>query len=603
MDLRPLYRRSFVVTTLRRGRFKWRAVFAVLEGALALTVYYICEEVQPVGPETAVLVADRRAAYAMGGGLGIVALTSVAMMLLVMSRASISIAEEREKGTLDSLLLTDMSPTEIVLAKLLGCFSAEASLWLISAPFLVFAMALANLPGWVWALTIAGALSTAFTMATIAMSASARLDKAQQASAAAGFGAMAWFLAPIFVQWLRPLTAFGLGPGAEAIVDLCDLLSRGSPVSLAFVASKLSASSSELYIRLAELFALQAAFSAYKLNQAVTALLPVATHPVQVATPPPPISTVEVGDDPILWREYSRMARRNRSNWIYGLAKALFVLLKNMTVNLVAVIVMAVGAAIIAISLLLPFALVWYLVRTTWLAGLEYYQSGFTHAGPAAARDAMNVVIRYAWGILGFGSLGAASGLGMGICMERDKGTWIILLTTPLEGAEIINSKLKAAVLRIRTLAIMAMVVCALGLAVGALDPLCLAVAAVMGAAAYASGVIGALWSALKPDREVQAARNAVNTSSMIWVIPNVLLGVAWLCSRPQINRLPAPAFAWGCAAAVSLLLAGLSLAIAYRRYHRLLERFDLWQGRPERSTQRVEPPRAHAELAAAVQA
>ena len=86
--------------------------------------------------------------------------------------------------------------------------------------------------------------------------------------------------------------------------------------------------------------------------------------------------------------------------------------------------------------------------------------------------EAMNVWCRVATGILGFLLMMAAAVRGAGVVSgERDRDTWVSLMSTPLTAWEMLRAKWLGCVLGLRRGYFMLLLVWALTLAVGAVDP------------------------------------------------------------------------------------------------------------------------------------
>jgi hypothetical protein len=86
--------------------------------------------------------------------------------------------------------------------------------------------------------------------------------------------------------------------------------------------------------------------------------------------------------------------------------------------------------------------------------------------------EAMNVWCRVATGILGFLLMLAAAVRGAGVVSgERDRDTWVSLMSTPLTAWEMLRAKWLGCVLGLRRGYVMLLLVWALTLAVGAVDP------------------------------------------------------------------------------------------------------------------------------------
>ena len=123
-----------------------------------------------------------------------------------------------------------------------------------------------------------------------------------------------------------------------------------------------------------------------------------------------------------------------------------------------------------------PIGLTALALRMGGLALIEWWA-----AGPGfEERGRFNVMIRLtSLFVMLIGTLGAASSAVGKVTIERDKGTWLPLLATPLDGREILGSKMKALARGLNGLAYLVAPLWLAGLACGSLQPLGLALAVV----------------------------------------------------------------------------------------------------------------------------
>lgn len=104
---------------------------------------------------------------------------------------------------------------------------------------------------------------------------------------------------------------------------------------------------------------------------------------------------------------------------------------------------------------------------------LEVRDSGYAAAGPVMNRVYLNTSVRIFTGILYvLMALLLAASAATGVTMEREKDTWISLISTPLEGREILTGKILGAFWRVRGILIALFLVWLTGLICGAVHPL-----------------------------------------------------------------------------------------------------------------------------------
>jgi ABC-type Na+ efflux pump permease subunit len=104
---------------------------------------------------------------------------------------------------------------------------------------------------------------------------------------------------------------------------------------------------------------------------------------------------------------------------------------------------------------------------------LETLDYGYGSTGVFVARDALSVAVRVITAVLYIITgllLGAAAATG--VTMEREKDTWTSLVSTPLEGPEILKGKILGAIWRVRNELAALVLVWLIGLFCGAVHPL-----------------------------------------------------------------------------------------------------------------------------------
>ncbi len=415
-----------------RSPLDWRP-----SGSTALS-----EWVVPPGP-IGTSPSEQRELFARIAGCVFLGLATLAMAWSASTQAAISIAEEHEKGTLDSLLLTNVSPREIVLAKFLGVLASEVSLWIIALPFLAFATMFSNWPLAFWLLLAAGSLTTSTTATAIALASSARFQKVQAATGVAMTSIMFWLFSPMLV-WVIATKSRGFGgPPFALLLQLLDFLTRSSPFAFVVLAAK-GSPGTIVVERLLELAGLQIVLCLYLIDRVVRALLPVRPREEKAVATPLVRPTVEVGDDPIVWREYERTASKGALDLSWVMIKAIGAILKTLIAHLTRALFTAMLLVLVLMALLVPLAICWHVGKEAWASFLEFRENRFGWHGAAVLRDEFNKLVRMGAWVFGATLFGVASNIGQAICTERDKGTWLIFLTTPLSGQEIVQSKLLA---------------------------------------------------------------------------------------------------------------------------------------------------------------
>jgi len=132
-------------------------------------------------------------------------------------------------------------------------------------------------------------------------------------------------------------------------------------------------------------------------------------------------------------------------------------------------------------------------------------------AGPAPgdARPEFNYVLRILTGLLdALYVLIVAGAAAETIASERDRGTWLGLIATPLTGREILRAKVLGTIWKTRGLAILIVGLWAIGLAAGALHPIGFLASLIgLGVSAWFLAVIGVVGSLHSRDRAQATSR------------------------------------------------------------------------------------------------
>jgi ABC-type Na+ efflux pump permease subunit len=507
-------------------------------------------------------------AIAVGIELGFVSVWAAGVI-------SPSIAEEREKDTLPSLLLTRLTRFELVAAKLAGGLMPPLLLFFTGVPLFCICACFAGLSVLLLLLILAVATTTVTVAVSLAILASARRDRAGTARGEA----IAW----TFI-WLVGVPIFTRVPARSGTIwgDLLVLLSRvaswfapSSPLSLVTDNSWFwNPSATPLWARLIWMFILQVLLIVLAICGSVASLRVREPHPNiwdahQGFRPP-------VSDDPIFWREYVLPWRGSRLPLVLILGRHVLILVRAIVMMLFQLVLLLITAAV---PISLAVAVIWF----GYLAFRELLSQRSFWIGPYDARDQFNIVIRSATAVLGLFQLlvipASVSGRFTG---ERDKKTWEPLLTTTLSGADIITAKAHATGRGMWQAARWLIPILLVGIGCGAVHPLGALVAGVELPLAAWSGLALGTWLGIRPGSTTQAA----NSASALWSIGLMVFGglviVAPLCSVREFGVF------WGWPAGVRLLIALFLMAVppvtwAFARSltRRCYTHFDEWVGRP----------------------
>jgi ABC-type Na+ efflux pump permease subunit len=418
----------------------------------------------------------------------------------ILVRSAWPIATERDRGTLEFLLATPMTNTEIILGKLASCLVMTCASMGGGLPVVLLLHALGGIDLRVIALGYACFASTILFLSSLAIWISVEARDIRSASVAYLLGAMAWVVGP-FGVWVF-LPRFGIHM-PEWVAATNGWLVLSSPISVAFLLATGLNSWVQLSDFVGRMIVLQLLGTVFLTVGAIARLRSVhrtmasgdqsvrgrqGRRPIWRLRRRPP-----VGDDPILWREmYTTHGN--------GKMKAAGVL---MNLGLLAALAYA------------TFDFARPAVVEVWRHG---YGSGVTSNAPPEfnlfvrmflpgrgvnkpldlARTDFNLFLRYVtFAITLFLTIIPTLSATETIAVERRKETWNSLLTTPMTARDILQSALLATVWRIRQPIAVLGVLWTMGLLAGAIHPLGYLLAMLNLAASMWLFIVWGLWASV----------------------------------------------------------------------------------------------------------
>jgi len=576
----PILRRELRAVAGRRGLFVLRASLGVVLAVLSLAVVGIMETAR--GPEAASITPERLRQTGQAVLVMLAVVQVIAWAILIPGLVAGAIAEERQRGTLDALLLTRLSNAEILAHKLLGRLSPALSLILVGLPFLIAAGCCAGLPVPALALIVAMEVSTVAFMGVLALFTSSRCQQVGMAKALAMALIWGWLIFPPLLA-IIPAGAGLLAAGWAAIRSAFALIAPSSPLSLVTPPFFWSAAGGiePLRERAAWMVAIQATLAVPALVGAAIALgrrsgrRPVA-DPARDGRP-------SCGDDPVLWREFDLPHRIGFHRQMLTLARGWLGLIRQMVVTLA-------KFALLSLVLGIPLAAIGAAGHYGALAFAEEWRSGFGSVEPFIERAAFNQVIRITAGFLGFiWLIGLAAVAAARITTERDKQTWDSLLTTPLTGREILGGKMRATACAIRPLAAWLAALLVMGVAAGSITlPGMIWVGLDLTIAVWA-GIAAGAWLGARPGSTAAAANRAGIFALGLTAIHLPMI-LAALASGPEVAAFGAMPGWFRLVVTSSLIgVPPATGVLAWALTRRNFARFDEWAGRPRRGGAR--PP------------
>jgi hypothetical protein len=375
---------------------------------------------------------------------------------------------------------------------------------------------------------------------------------------------IAWFVIPVFVGLTPILTLIGLRPPGFVLTLNAWVLSS-NPITLLPLFIRGGVSLGALYFTIGWMSGLQVAAGVVLVLAAIARLRSAYrvsvggdgrglagrfTLPVWRFRPRPP-----VGDDPIFWRE----RYTTRGNLVGQLAG------------------MCIGGAVVA-------SLAYFTFFYARRAFVELWHNGYSAGATAAVQPELNIFKRLFYDEPGVNApldsaridfnlflryltvafmfilaIGTAGLTVQAIQSERAKETWSSLIATPLSARDILRSKLRASVWRLRGMGTIVFVMWTLGLLSGAIHPLgYLATVLIMASWTWFFLVSGML-AALKA-KDLRVSANVTMTTFFLPLISTAL---------PFLLPARISSVIWG--AGSTPFLASLSLA-SYRELRGALE-------------------------------
>lgn len=419
-----------MTTVVRRSRyFLLRAAYA---GALLLCLWYCYETafVHPYWPQSVLKSSAMFASYFLAG-FSVLQLTAV--LFLTPAYVAPAITVEKEKKTIEFLFATDLRNQEIVLGKVAARGLNLAVLVLGGLPVLSLATLFGGISVDRLVLLFFVTVATLVSTASVAILVSVGAKQSRQAVGSAYAWIVMLLTIPSTVGVFLPELAQDLTrrwPGGWVVQVLADGILRplghfaawlggANPYFFTFSITYEALDWNTLLGRSATLLGIHGGVTFLCLTAAILRLRRVYRKDVSKGTPTKVRSrerfhgrraSQDVGDDPVFWREWRGTASpRNR------VAQVVF----------------------------LTFILFWFM----WPFVMVPFQlvAPGTFGEPMSG-SAMNGYFRFSnVALLGIVLLAVVSRSAVSIATERDRDTWLSLLSTPLTAEEILRGKILGA--------------------------------------------------------------------------------------------------------------------------------------------------------------
>jgi ABC-type transport system involved in multi-copper enzyme maturation permease subunit len=498
MSLGPFLRRELVVS-VRRG-----TAFSDRRGAVVLTAVVVagCFVAWDWWGWDRASVAGA-ASFALATFAWIVASQAVLALWLVPALIAPAIASERDRQSLDSLLATRLSASDIVLGTLGAGLLRYGNGLAALVPVLTLIVFLGGIDLRLVLLAAVGLASTAIALAALAVVVSAGARTASRAMSFTAVLAMTWMVLPMLivmllprvwpaaVPWVVPPTLWVLDSTPFGVVmNLMGVIGRAPPVGAALRMIALQATTAAVLVLWAIARLRPASRAVYDIEGRAAIL-----RVLRARWGPRPAC----GDDPVFWHEI----HPGRARSIAGLwADRLF--------NVFWVGLIAYGISWFALPAFAELARNGYgptlgtstVPEVNPIARVLVSKLMRLSVGPAPgqARPELNCVLRMATGSFDvLYVLMIAGAAAESVAAERERNTWLGLIATPLTGREILRAKMLGSIWKTRGLAILMLALWLVGLLAGAVHPLgFLAALTGLGVSGWflaGLGVSASLWS------------------------------------------------------------------------------------------------------------
>ncbi len=425
----------------------------------------------------------------------------------VMLRVALSIVGERERRTLDHLLVTRMSSVGIVLGKFAAGLVATLVTLAAGLPIVLLIHSLGGIDLYWIGLAYAALFSIVVFLGALAVWTSVEAPDRRASVLLFTLAMSAWMIGPFTLATSAPKLAFRL---PSWLLAANWWLASTSPLPVALHIITGVGSRAQLTREIIWMIAIQLGTAFVLTVAAIARLRPVHRSLAGVDRkaarrarrrlswrwrPRPP-----VGDDPIFWRER------------YTAREAPFVRILNRVIFVGLSIGLVTGIFVYARP---AFAEVWQHGYASGFAGASadsrpvlsrlFGIRGAAIGSDDTARAEWNLFIRYVTVPMMMAVCFVVAGSSSeAIGVERVRGTWTSLLATPLSGREILRSAILAGLWRARYVLFLPLLVWMIGLAAGAIHPIGFVVSVLeVVAACWMVATLGALGAVRAPRDDV----------------------------------------------------------------------------------------------------
>jgi ABC-type Na+ efflux pump permease subunit len=453
----PVFHCELVRTARRRRTFAFRFVFGLIVLGIVGASYlgeYGSLQLWSGGRS---LSLQESAQFGQALFAAIMATQAALVLGLMPALAADAIATERQRKTLHYLLASRLSSAEIVTGKLGARLLSVAVYPVLALPILSLLTLIGGVSPASLVLGYAAIASSAYFLASIALVASVLAWRPRDAVGSTFSATAAWLLVPWLINALLYFLPASLAPVGEGVSTALEWGWPANPLGLVTNAVALFGTGTDELRRFTVWMVtshavhgtLLTALASWQLRPAF------ARQEAKVGRPPRAARRVRrlfsirpCGDDPVFWKEayFSAVAG--------GLGR------QSSRVTLFTLLVMAVSAAIVGFCFVFP---------ELWEHG---YFDAWTGSG-SERRMGLNIALRVGTVLLSaIWLLWLGGATSAGITSEREQDTWTSLLSTPLEGREIVLGKMLGPLRATAPTGVTIGVLWVIGLVAGSIHPL-----------------------------------------------------------------------------------------------------------------------------------
>lgn len=490
MSLGPVFERE-LRTTARGGRYyALRAAYGML--LVALTTSALRKTPGLVDGHGSVSL-PALAHFARGLFPTLVFVQGLAVVLLTPALVSGAIAGEVQRKTLHDLFTSDLTDVEIIFGKLFARLLHVGVLLAVGLPLLIGLGHLGGIdPRFVLATELA-MLSTAFFLGSLAILGSTQTRSTRGALNFCLTMTLTWLILPGAMVVLLPRSGWLGFAVYRAVHPVNAWISASSPFALWIAGlARTIGGPAALFERVRWMIGLQLVYGAALAGLATLCVRSTyrkregrlsRRRAAEAAGGARRVGGWRpvCGDDPMIWKELFAA----RTPALYR-PLGLFV------------------------SLVLGSLLAWSALDFAMPAFRELGAQGYGVAASGSARGQFHFYLRIVGtGIYVVYVLGVASDAAAGLASERERDTWISLISTPLTGTEIIRAKILGAIWGIRHTAVVLAALWLLGVLAGAVHPL--GFVGALGELAVFTWFAASLgtWISLRSDQTMRAVARA----------------------------------------------------------------------------------------------